>query len=99
MVLGYPDYHIFSVKTSSHESKAELNTIMLHVMLTPIIIYISCPSSSAGSVYPPLAVKEKNMDIYTAGVHSTTPEITIAAALGKINVQAAGEMVSLNDES
>ena len=39
------------------------------------------------------------MNIYTAGVHSTTPEITIAAALGKINVQTAGEMVSVNDES
>ena len=72
---------------------------MLLVMLTPIIIYISCPSSPAGTVYLPLAVKEKNMNIYTAGVHSTTPEITIAAALGKINVQTAGEMVSFSNES
>ena len=39
------------------------------------------------------------MNIYTAGVHSTTPEITIAAALGKINVQTAGELVSFSNES
>ena len=39
------------------------------------------------------------MNIYTAGVHSTTQEITIAAALGKINVQTAGELVSFSNES